>query len=139
MEEYYQSKFRLRDGILIGAVLGFAVVAFLLMNTIGAKDGNIVRVSVNGETYGEYDLNTDQTIEIEIQGEITNVVLIEDGSVSMKEAQCPDHLCVEQGQIHLANESIICLPNKVVVEILDAGSEDDDSSNDEQEIDAVIK
>ena len=35
----------------------------------------------------------------------------------MKWADCEDQLCVHQKEITLENESIICLPNKVIVEV----------------------
>ena len=35
----------------------------------------------------------------------------------MEEADCPDRLCMRRGAIRYAGDSIICLPNKVVVEI----------------------
>ena len=35
----------------------------------------------------------------------------------MTSADCPDHLCVKQKAISKEGESIICLPNKVIVEV----------------------
>ena len=35
----------------------------------------------------------------------------------MVEASCPDKLCVNQKAVSKNNESIICLPNKVIVEV----------------------
>ena len=40
----------------------------------------------------------------------------------MSSATCPDGDCVKQGRICDEGETIVCLPNKVVVEIL--GSEE---------------
>ena len=56
-------------------------------------------------------------------------VLIEtvDGKVRVKEEISPKHLCSKQGYISKKGESIICLPNKVVIEI-----ENDD-------VDAVVR
>jgi len=47
----------------------------------------------------------------------TNMVRIEPDGVYMENANCPDKLCVHQGKINRAGESIICLPNKIIVEI----------------------
>ena len=46
----------------------------------------------------------------------TNKVYIEKDGVTMKEAKCPDKVCIEQGKIKSRTEAIICMPNKVVVE-----------------------
>ena len=40
----------------------------------------------------------------------------------MIDADCPDQLCVKQKKISLKNETIVCLPNKVVIEIEGADS-----------------
>ncbi len=42
--------------------------------------------------------------------------MIRNGKADMTEADCPDKLCVKQRAISRNKESIICLPNKVVVE-----------------------
>ena len=36
----------------------------------------------------------------------------------MEDADCPDRLCVKQGRIKKVGESIVCLPHKVVIEIV---------------------
>jgi hypothetical protein len=41
----------------------------------------------------------------------------------MTQADCPDKLCVHQKAISATGETIVCLPNKVVVEI--AGETED--------------
>ena len=48
----------------------------------------------------------------------------------MVEADCPDKLCVHQKAISKNNETIICLPNKVVVQV---------TSGEESEFDSVAK
>ena len=40
-----------------------------------------------------------------------------DGQVWCSEASCPDKLCVKQGKKHLNTDTIVCLPNKMVVTI----------------------
>ena len=46
---------------------------------------------------------------------------IKDGSASIIEASCPDLLCVKQKEIREAGESIICLPNKLVIRVINEG------------------
>ena len=73
-----------------------------------------------GEEYGTYSLSEDQTIEIND----TNVCEIQNGEVNMKEADCPDQLCIHQGPIHIQGETIVCLPNRVVLEITGIDTEE---------------
>lgn len=89
--------------ILLASVLYFALSG-------GRADE--VKVSVNGKVMGEYSLDTDRSIEI--NG--TNTLMIKDGKAFMLEANCPDKLCIKQGDIDKNGGSIICLPNKVVIE-----------------------
>jgi hypothetical protein len=74
-----------------------------------------VVITVNGEVYGTYDPGMDQTIDIRLQGKVINVVTILDHQVFMTQADCPDHLCMKQGKISRDKETIVCLPNEVVV------------------------
>ena len=88
---------------------------FLMETEIIKADGKI-RISVNGEEYGVYSLEEEQTIKI---GD-TNVCIIKNGQCRMTEASCPEHLCIEQGAIDNRGGTIICLPNKVVIEVVEA-------------------
>ena len=65
--------------------------------------------------------------EVSINGG-TNILRIRNGRAKMIEADCPDQLCVDQRAVSADNESIICLPNRVIVEI---------QSRQESEYDAV--
>ena len=47
-----------------------------------------------------------------------NTVVTESGRAYMREADCPDRLCVKTGRIRSVGERIICLPNKVVIEVI---------------------
>ena len=95
-----------KDWVLIAIIIVVAGLAFFLHNLLGAKGANCVVVKVDGKIEGTYSLGEDQ----------------------MKEADCPDQLCVNQKAISKNNESIICLPNKVVVEV---------ESSENSEFDAV--
>lgn len=112
------------DWILIAAVL--AVSAVFLGGYFfrpQQKDGAAV-VTIDGEVFGSWPLSEDRTVEI---GD-GNRLVIKDGKADMVWADCPDKLCVNQKAISREGESIICLPNKVVVSI---------TGGEERELDAV--
>lgn len=77
--------------------------------------GNTVAViSKNGETLYRIDLSSvSESYTLDLGG---NIVLVENGYISMNSADCPDKLCVKQGKISEIG-SIVCLPNKVIIEI----------------------
>ncbi|MBQ3573456.1 MAG: NusG domain II-containing protein [Clostridia bacterium] len=83
------------------------------------NDGNIATISVDGEVIYKIPINSVSTpYEIPIEnGGHSNVVLVENGKISMKSADCPDGLCVKQGSISITAYPIVCLPNKVIIKI----------------------
>ena len=107
-------KMKKKDLVLIAVVLLLAVVSFLFLHVQGSKDAGSVRVTVDGVEKGIFPLNQDDEISI---NNGTNTIVISDGEVDMIDADCPDHICVDHKPISKNGESIICLPNKVVVEI----------------------
>lgn len=108
------------------AVLVIAAVFYLNRGQTGAR----VTVMVDGETYGDYALDEEQEIPILIDGEVGNLLLISENKADMIDADCPDKLCVRQKAISKTNETIVCLPHKVVVQV--TGSE-------ESEFDSIAK
>lgn len=121
-----------RDIILVLSMVIIAAAAFLIINFAVKKDGSYAVIKVDGNVIKTLDLNSGETtIEVNgYQGGV-NKVVINDGKVSMTEADCPDKLCVKTGKISRVGETIVCLPHRVVVEI--KGSPDDDS------IDSVVR
>jgi hypothetical protein len=98
------------------------------MAAFGSYEGNTVLIAVDGKEFGRYALDEDKTIEINT-GTQHNVVVIKDGMVSMAESDCTNQVCVHTGAISNSSQSIICLPNKVVVQIVGKEVEYDAISN----------
>ncbi len=101
--------------ILLGlSVIAVCAVIFFLRFSF-QKEGASVIIEIDGENFGTYRLADEQ----EIDTGKGNRILIENGTVRMIEADCPDHLCVKQGEIKADGEMIVCLPNKVIVRVSD--------------------
>lgn len=107
------------DWILAGGILLIAA-AFILFNFFFSEHGGTVVVSVDGETYGSYSLADDRTVEIND----SNRLIIENQTVRMEWADCPDQICVRHKAISRDGESIICLPNQIAVTIQSGNSPD---------------
>ena len=105
--------------IMFGAVL--AVPAFLWHDS-----GDTVRITVNGKEFGTYSLSEDREVLIEKDGR-KNKVVIEDGKVRMEYSTCKNQICVHTGKISGAEQSIVCLPNRVSVTIEGKGGDDYDA------------
>ncbi|MBE6631791.1 MAG: NusG domain II-containing protein [Ruminococcaceae bacterium] len=105
-----------RNDIIFVAIILLAVLAAALVMLLLRTSGDKVIVSIDGKLFGEYSLNENRSVEIKTD-EGYNLLIIEDGKAYVKEASCPDGICSSHRPISYGGESIICLPNKVVVEI----------------------
>lgn len=111
------------DMILAGGLLGAAAVLGLVFwqGYGGPREEAAVVVKVDGAVYRECSLWEEQTLTIETGSDQYNILEIRDGQADMTEASCPDRLCVEQKEISRQGEMLVCLPNKVTVEIRRGG------------------
>lgn len=113
----FNKKGKLKNDILLGmGLLLAALCLWLVMGLMGKNDRpeeKKVVITVNGGEYGSYPLITDAVIKVNEH----NMVVIRDGAVWMEEADCPDRLCINQGKIKKSGQTIICLPNRVMVTI----------------------
>lgn len=107
------------DIILIGALLLIGAGLFLGYHIFYRQAGSSVEIRIDGKVYQTLSLAEDQELEIPTGDGGSNVLCIRDGSADMTEANCPDGLCVKQARISHNGETIVCLPHKVVVTVLD--------------------
>lgn len=107
------------DLLLIGGLLLLALLCYLMFAG-GKSQGDVAVVRVNGEETGRYPLY--QNGRYELNGG-SNILIIENGSAYLEDANCPDKLCVRQGKVKLDGQCITCLPNKLTVTIYAGNSE----------------
>lgn len=105
------------DLLLALALLAVALSVFLLRRAT-AEEGRVVAVLVEGDCVAEYPLDRDGEY---LLGGGTNLLVIEGGEAYIAEADCPDKLCVKSGKISLEGDRVVCLPNRVVIEIRGSG------------------
>ena len=113
------------DIIFISTLLILIIIFLSIFYSKYNMSGSYVTITVDGKQYGRYRLDEDKEIKIKnASGKVTNILLINDNCANMTEANCPDKLCVNQKAISKEKETIVCLPNKVVVTV-----ESDDKSD----------
>lgn len=112
-----KSKKNRNDFVLILVLLAVILIGFLVVRLQRQKDAFTVDVSVDGTTVATYRL--DEEIDTWIDGYQggQNHLVIQDGCARIEEADCPDKLCVKQGIVSKSGESLVCLPNRVVVAV----------------------
>lgn len=118
------------DLVLAAVILAAALLAlggmriFMSRNT---REPEAV-VTVDGKEYGRYPLEADYTKKIELENGSFNLLVIRDNEADIEEASCPDKVCVKHSPINRKGETLVCLPNKVVVEIVNGEAAEVDSS-----------
>ena len=122
-------RFGRNDVIFVGLLALFCVAVCVWVYKGGMVAGSYVTITVDGKEYGTYSLLEEQIITIG-EGDTLNVIEIKGGKAYMKEASCPDHLCMNQNEISFDKESIICLPNKVVITVI---------SDVENDVDGIVR
>lgn len=125
-----------KDIILGIGIIAVALLMLLVMQINRGEEGDRIQVTLDGKVYGTYSLEKDQVIEIE-EGSFYNKIRVEDGKAYMEEANCPDGYCEEQGKISRHTQTIVCLPHKLVVEVLEA--DNDTKANEEEIPDTIAK
>ncbi len=105
-------------------ILIFAVVilsGLLLYRYLGSTGGTIAVVSVDGREIERINLSKvrDSYDFVVATGYGSNTVHVEPGAISVIEADCPDQICVYQGKLTGGGIPIICMPHRLVIEIMD--------------------
>lgn len=119
-KENFSKKNKFRNDVILAAVIVIIAVAGLLFINGTKVKGNRVVVKINGVETRSYVLSENTEFEIKTgkKNEDSNVVVIENGKVRVTEADCPDGICKNYRPISYVGETIICLPHKVVIEIV---------------------
>lgn len=109
--------------ILAVVVLAGAYLYFFHRNTQGTivveTDGKVT------STFPLFQEGRDEIIDVPGVNGITRVHL-QDGRVRVIESACPDKICVGTGWLRSSAGAIVCLPNRVVVKIVDYEDSDID-------------
>ena len=120
------------DLLLILAVLLLAGGVWAALR-LTRRAGGSVRVTVDGVEVASLPLDRDQSFVWE--GEAgKNTLVIKNGAARMEFADCPDGLCIRQGEIRNTGESIICLPHRLVATVTEGAENRDESA-----VDAVVR
>ncbi len=117
----------------------FIIVIIIIISSIGIFfiSKNKINTNTTGDKYAVVQVNGVEIERIKIDNDSDGLLLpietefgynllefTSDG-VRSKEASCPDQIDVKQGFIYNAGETIICLPNRMVVEIITEVNVDD--------------
>lgn len=106
------------DIILIAVTVAIAGILLVFLYGVNNFSGAYVQIEIDGVIAETLPLDTDTVFEIITDGDGRNTLVIEDGNAKVTGANCPDGICKNHAKIHRNGESIICLPHRVVITVV---------------------
>lgn len=108
--------------LLLLAAAGSAAVILLGQKEVSSP---VARITRDGELLEEIQLDkVEESYSFTVEDESgSNTVLVEPGRIRISQADCPDQVCVDQGFISDGTVPIVCLPHKLMIEIVGGGSD----------------
>ncbi len=101
------------DLLVVLIVLLFCVCPLILR---GKSSPEYVSISLNGNTILNLDMHTDTLVTV--VGECgLFAVRIKNCAASIESSKCPEQICVHAHPISRTGESIICVPNRIIITI----------------------
>jgi len=119
------------DRYFIALVFFIAVGLWAYPRLVRSDQPIFVRVQVDGKVVAEFPLKSPgfDTFEFLIRGgEATATLEIRDDKVRMipmPREYCPEGICSHTGFIHLPGQTIVCVPNRIVVSLVGGDSDFD--------------
>ncbi|WP_297634364.1 NusG domain II-containing protein [uncultured Clostridium sp.] len=99
--------------LFLTSLIPFFVVKASPINEVKRK---FINIKVSGTVLETLPLSENRTFDIETSHGI-NTIKLQNGIVSMIDADCKDSICINTKGISKVYESIICLPHEVIIEI----------------------
>ena len=117
------NKFKMGDIFVYMFLAILALTGILGMRSMVAIQDRerVVIIIVNGEEHKRIALDPNMEpmrIEIDSWGGGYNVLYISYDDVHVIDADCRDRLCIKRGSIKYPGQTIICLPNRLVIKII---------------------
>ena len=107
------------DYIIIAFVLILASFMYFSSNfTTKDYDQKIINISVNNQLYQTYDFSLETSESVNLVTEFGhNQIEINNGEVWISDADCHNKVCILDGNISIPGEILVCLPNKLIIEV----------------------
>ncbi|HHT38377.1 MAG TPA: NusG domain II-containing protein [Mollicutes bacterium] len=118
------------DFILISIIFIISVIFFGVTFIVKNDNANVAYVYYENKLIKIIDLSNDELKEYTIKGYNGDVIIeTKRNQIRVKEETSPLNLCSKQGWVTSSLETIVCLPNKVIIKI----------GSSKEEIDAVVR
>lgn len=104
-----------KDIVLCISIIIISLVIYIMYN-LQPQNASKVVVYYENSIVLEADLNINSEYTVKgYNGDVS--IIVKDNKVKVSDEISPYHLCSRQGYISKSYETIICLPNKIVINI----------------------
>jgi len=104
------------DWILALVILTMSVTLSLSLAAQTSHAGSSALLYCDGRLIATYDLSRDRTVTERANGHDVKLE-IQGGRIRVVDTDCPRQICKHAGWISRASQTIVCVPNKVLVEV----------------------
>lgn len=104
--------------LLLGGIFLACVAAYFVLDGMQPA-GQVANIYQNGVCIASFDLSKIVEGETYVVQDShgCNIIEVEPGRIRMKEADCPDQICVRAGWSGEGAKPIVCLPHRLVIQI----------------------
>lgn len=121
-------KLTLADKLLAAALVFFSLLGIGASMYLYTDSGQQqAEISVDGKVFKTVALRAGYREEIRIGGpDHYDIIEIDGEAIRIREADCPDQVCVKTGWVRMAPQQIVCLPWRVVIKVVSTKEADID-------------
>ena len=114
-------------GVIAVLIVVLAAAALLMPKSASVSGESEILITVDGKEWRRVPLSQPQTVAVEQEDGSRNEIVVTSEGAYMAFSSCDNQLCVHMGEVTLDNWEtrpnqafIICLPNRVSVELIPA-------------------
>ncbi|MBO0487870.1 NusG domain II-containing protein [Vagococcus fluvialis] len=131
-----RKQWRFMDGVVIICLILLSFTPLIVFGinqkNQSPENGLIAIIKIDGKEVDRFEIN-EKTKHFEKTyypgKDKYNIIEMEAGRIRVKEDNSPDQIAVRTGWISRAGQTSICLPHKLVVELVSANPADDDDDD----------
>ena len=115
--------------VIFTLIVVFCLSFIYISNSFITTGDKYISVQVNGEEIKQINFGNEKKVYPIRTSFGLNILEVDNESVRVIEASCPDKLDVKFGKINKVGQAIICMPNRLVIQIKSRKTNDLDVVN----------
>ncbi|TDT60996.1 NusG domain II-containing protein [Fonticella tunisiensis] len=114
--------------IILVVIIALGSLGVLAIRPQGNYSRKYVEIYSENRLYRKIPFDKTTTERVVVKSNLGfNIIDISNAKVRIIDADCPDKICIKDGAISKPGDMLVCLPNKVVVEIKGESNSENDA------------